>query len=156
MVLMELWKSPLTFTALKDKVELSSKTLTGHLKTLLNEGLVKRKIQGKYIKYNVVKPKTVLQMRKDFLKELADLILLYDSCLNNDTHNLLGKTIHALQESITHAEPEAETDKIIRKTIKLPKGKGTVTLGDNFYEKPKFATSGEPRKRGRKKKGSRG
>jgi DNA-binding transcriptional ArsR family regulator len=132
-IIIELLKSPLTFTTLKGKVELSGKTLAEHLKSLQNEGLAKREIQGKYIVYKVAKPETVLNLRKDFLKELAELITVYHNCLNNETRILLFKTVNVLQKSISHPEPEAETDKIFRKRIKIPKGfKGTIT--DNLDE----------------------
>jgi len=157
-ILNELLEShALTFTELKKKVPFTAKTLTDHLKNLQEEKLVKREIHGKYIKYVLARPQTVLQMRKDFQKELVDLILRYDSCLNLRTHNLLAKPLKALQESIDHPEAEAETSKIFRKTITIPKGfKGTVTQSiGKIYEKPKFVKSEEPRKPGRKKTGSR-
>lgn len=151
-ILKELLESPSTFTKLQKKLRVSPKTLTSHLRSLLNEGLVTREIQGKYVKYVIVKPETVLQMRKDFLKELSDLTVLYDSCLNNETHNLFAKALEALQESIGHPEAEAETDRIFGKTMKVPKRfKGTVDMNlEEPYGKPKFEKSKPIPKRGRR------
>jgi DNA-binding HxlR family transcriptional regulator len=138
-IIVELWKSPLTFTALKEKVGLSGKTLSQHLNNLRAEGLVRRKIEGKYILYTVEKPRTLLNMRKDFLNELEALANVYWPCLDKETSILFRKACKALQESVTHHEPEADTDKIVRKTIPIPAGfRGEIIQSDNIYEKPEL------------------
>jgi predicted ArsR family transcriptional regulator len=152
-ILKKLLESPSTFTELQKKVDVSGKTLANHLRTLQEEGLVQRKIQGKYIKYVVARPQTVLQMRKDFQKEFMDLIIRYNSCLDTKTHKLLAEPLKALQESIEHPEPEAETAKIFGKSVKIPKGfSGTIDINfEEPYGKPKLIKKKESPKRGRPK-----
>jgi len=154
-ILKELLESASTFTELRKKVQLSAKTLTGHLKSLQDEKLVEREIQGKYVKYVVRRPQTVLRMRKDLQRELVDLIMRYGSCLNDRTHNLLVESLKVLQESVEHPEPDAETSKIFGLSVKIPKGSGTISINlDEPYGRPKIKKSKPPPKRGRPKGGS--
>jgi DNA-binding transcriptional ArsR family regulator len=131
-LVMELLNSPSTFTTLKKKLKVSGKTLAVHLKSLQNQGLLKREIQGKYIVYIIAKPQTVLDMRKDCLKELLELGLLYSSCLDNETTERFNETARALQKSIVTPKTEAEaskvfephvTDKVFGRTIRFSRKK---------------------------------
>jgi DNA-binding transcriptional ArsR family regulator len=147
-IINELIKSPLTFTALKKKVGLSSKTLTQHLKNLQDESLVKREIQGKYIVYKVNVPQTRLSMRKFFLSELDGLIWVYWDSLDKDTSILLNKVREALDKSIKEPEPNASL-KIIEKTIPFPIDKErSIVKQDltNLYEKPQSIKPAPKRK----------
>ena len=135
-ILNELIVSPLTFSQLKTKVELSGKTLTKHLKDLSNESLVKREIQGKYIVYKSATPQTVLDLRKTFREELNRLLLVYWNCLDNETGQLLNQVIVALTKSIDQPDWRAGL-KIIEKTIPIPEGKrAVITQDSNLYRKP--------------------
>jgi DNA-binding transcriptional ArsR family regulator len=151
-ILNTLLNEPLTFSKLKEKVGLSGKTLTNHLNSLLDESLVKREIQGKYVVYVAVKPKTLLNMRKTFRNELNWLLWTYSSCLSNDTKILLDKVDKALEASINQPEPDADKITIAGKTIPLPKEteKGTVITQDsNLYKKPRFESPKKSKTRGR-------
>ena len=117
---MELLKSPLTFSALKEKMRLSSKTLSQHLENLLNESLVKREIQGKYIVYVALQPQTFLEMRKTFRDQLDVLVLIYWDCLDKETIRLLNQVEEALKKSISQPEPKALNTKYFSKTIPIP------------------------------------
>lgn len=150
-IIKELLREPATFSGLLEKVGLSNKTLSNHLKALLNEGLVKREVHGRYVVYVVVKPRTLLEMRKEVWNELVGLNFVYGSCLTKETSESLGKVFEALKESIKHPEPEAETTKIMGRRIKIPKRleKGTVVeVPESVVDKVKFV---KPKKR---KKGS--
>jgi DNA-binding transcriptional ArsR family regulator len=143
----------LTFSMLKEKVGLSSKTLTNHLNSLLDESLVRREIQGKYVVYVAVKPQTLLEMRKTFRNELNWLLWTYSSCLSEDTKVLLDKVDKALEEGITQPKPDADKIKIARKTIPLPKGTkegALISQDSNLYKKPQFELPKKPKTRGRR------
>lgn len=139
-IIAELSKNPMTFTQIKQKLGFSPKTLTQHLKTLESEGLVKREIRGRFVVYTVNKPKTVLELRKQFFYQLLDLKSIYDSVLNEKTRQLLEETLKALKESIKKPSEEDKTTKVATKIIKIPeKFRGTIKQSlTNIYEKPEF------------------
>ena len=148
-IIKELLRESATFSELLKKVGLSNKTLSNHLKALLNEGLVKREVHGRYVVYVVVKPRTLLEMRKEVWNELVGLNFVYGSCLTKETLELFGKVFEALKESIEHPEPEAETTEIMGRLIKIPRGlpKGTVIeVPESVVDKVKFV---KPKKRKR-------
>jgi len=102
-IYMELLRSPLHFSALKRKVKMSSTTVAGHLETLVEEGRVKRQMQGRRIVYAVVEEKrdqTVLEMRKECWNELAFLMFDYGICLTKKTKGKLKEAADVLKESI--------------------------------------------------------
>ena len=144
-IIAELLKNQMTFTQLKQKLGFSPKTLTQHLRTLESENLVKREIHGRFVVYCVNEPKTIIELRKQFFSELLDLGI-YDLALNDKTKTLYHETLKALKESIERPEPEAETQKIITKTIEIPKGfKGTIRQSiTNLYEKPRLKETEKP------------
>lgn len=138
-IIAELIKNPMTFTELKETLDFSAKTLMFHLRDLENEGLIRRILEGKSILYDVIKPKSVIEFRKQFLSELLNL-KAYDVALNEKTKTLYYQFLKTLKESIEKPEPEAETTKIMAKTIEIPKGfKGTIKQKiTNMYEKPEL------------------
>lgn len=153
-ILNTLLNKPLTFSMLKEKVGLSSKTLANHLKSLLSESLVKREIQGKYVVYKVETPQTKREMRKTFRNELNRLLWTYSDGLNKKTTELLNEVNKALEKSITQPEPDADRIRIARKTIPIPKGpkKGTkITQDLNLHEKPRFEKPKKSKTRGRRR-----
>ncbi|UCE16683.1 MAG: helix-turn-helix transcriptional regulator [Candidatus Bathyarchaeota archaeon] len=153
-ILMELLKEPLTFTKLKEKVGVSGKTLAKHLKSLKDEGLLKREIQGKYIVYVVVEPQTCLQMRKEFWNKLLALYIVYRGCLTKETLELFSKIFKALGKSIRDPELEAESTKIMVRLIKIPEGleKGMgIEVPENIFKKVKTVKLEKPKTRGRRR-----
>jgi len=110
-ILMALIESPMHFSALKKKLDLSAATLTGHLGSLLDEGYLKRQIEGRKIVYVVVeerKDPTVLEMRKDCWNELVLLALDYNSCLTQETLRKLEVTLNVLKDSIVHRKQDVD------------------------------------------------
>jgi len=140
-IISELLENPMTFSQLKQKLGFSAKTLTLHLRALENEGLVKREIHGRFVVYTVNKPETVLELRKQFYSQLLDLHVIYGSVLNEKTSIPLQESLKALKESIEKPEKEAETTKVMVKTIEIPEGfkEGTIKQKvTNLYEKPEL------------------
>jgi DNA-binding transcriptional ArsR family regulator len=151
----ELLKSPLTFSQLKTKVKLSSKTLTKHLKDLKEESLVKREIQGKYIFYKIAKAQTVLVLRKTFREELNRLLMVYWNCLNKETGQLFNQADESLKKSIDQPEPMGDIA-IFEKTYPLPAHKKgevvKITQDENKYKKPKVEKETESKRKNRRRR----
>ena len=151
----ELLKSPLTFGKLKEKVGLSGKTLTKHLKDLKDESLVKREIQGKYIVYKIAKPQTVLELRKTFREELNRLLWVYCNCLDKETGRLLNQVDLALKKSIDQPDWRGDLT-IVEKTYPIPppeEGKViTITQNEDKYKKPKIEKKLIPKRKGKLRK----
>jgi len=126
-IIKELLKSPLTFKALKEKVGLSSKTLSQHLTNLQNESLVKREIQDRYIVY-VALNETFLEMRKALHDQLNELLWIYWDSLDKETMQLLNQVEEALKKSISQPEPKALNTKYLSKTIPIPRGNKNVVI----------------------------
>ena len=155
-ILNELLKSRLTFSQLKTKVGLSGKTLTKHLNDLKDESLVKREIQGKYIVYKIVKPQTVLNLRKTFREELNRLLWVYWNCLDRETGKLLNQVKEALKKSIDQPDWRGDIT-IVEKTYQIPtpeEGKVIrITQDEDKYKKPKVEKETiSKRRKGRIKK----
>jgi len=144
-IIAELLKNPMTFTQLKQKLGFSPKTLTQHLRTLESENLVKRELRGRFVVYRANEPKTIIELRKQLFSELLNL-RTYDLALDDKTRTLYYETLKALKESIEKPEPEAETHKVIVKTIEIPKGfKGTIKQSiTDMYEKPELKETEKP------------
>jgi DNA-binding transcriptional ArsR family regulator len=145
-IIATLLQNPMTFSQLQKELKVSPRTLSLHLQALLKEGLAKREIEGKYIVYKAIKPKSILELRKQFFLELSNSDI-YESALNEKTRRLYYEFLNALGESIEKPEPEAETEKVMVKTIEIPNGfKGTVKQSiTNLYEKPELKES-KPKK----------
>lgn len=152
-ILMELFRESATFSKLLKTVGLSNRTLSEHLKSLLDEGLVKREVRGRYVVYTAVKPRTKKEMREQFWNEALGLYAIYQSCLTPETRELFGRAFEGLKESIRHPEPEAETTKIMGRRIKIPEDieKGTVIeVPESPFDKVKFVKPKKRRKRNRR------
>ena len=141
-ILTELKKQPLTFSKIKQKLGLSGKNLTKHLSNLQKEGIVKREIQGKYIVYILNEPKAILQLRKEFLNHLLDVLSIYDGVLREDTRQLFYQFLNLLKTSIDKPEKEAKF-MVFARQIEIPKGfKGTVKIPiSKPHEKVEFKKS---------------
>lgn len=110
-IVMELLNSPMHFSALKRKLRLSAVSLTGHLERLLEEGRIKRQMEGRKIVYVVVEEKkdqTVLDMRKDCFNELVLLKFDYGICLTKKTRGKLKEALDVLRESIDKREQDVD------------------------------------------------
>lgn len=140
-VLMELLKSPLHFSGLKKKLRMSAPSLVGHLERLLEEGCLKRQVEGNKIVYVVVeegKRQTVLDMRKDCWNELVLLVMDYNVCLTKDTLRKLRAALDDLKKSIAEKKqdvdvaarmmgiPETPIDKTFVGRLKFKTKKGNV------------------------------
>lgn len=131
-------------TASQGKQSISSRTLTKHLKSLEQEGLISPKIEkregkkGKgrnVVVFEVAKLKSVLELRKDFRKQFMHLLRVYGSGLNPKTQDLIQPFWDSLSESIKHPEKEAKTTRIFPWSIKLDKDVKSVEVSAKPYGK---------------------
>ena len=152
-ILSELLENPLTFSQLKKKIlnpktqeEISAKTLSQHLAILQKEGLLKREIQGKYIVYIANKPKTILELRNEFLKGFIDLLSIYGGGLSHKTADLTQQYLNSISESIKNPEEEAKTTKAFSRRIKINGFKGEIKVPiSKPYEKIEFKEEEKPK-----------
>jgi len=111
LVVMELMKQPTHFSDLKRKLKFSATTLTGHLEKLLEEGVVKRQVQGRKVVFVVVEEKkiqTMLEMRTECRNELALLAFDYGICLTNEARSKLREALDVLDDSIVNRKQDVD------------------------------------------------
>lgn len=119
-------EKPLHFSAIYEQLKpMSTRTLSKHLIALEKEGLLSRKIEGRKIVFELKKPKTVLEMRKEFFEQLISLLEAYGMILNHKTQTITQNYLNAIKESIEKPEPEAETKVFVRtidyrKSVEIP------------------------------------
>jgi DNA-binding HxlR family transcriptional regulator len=144
-ILQTLLATPLHFSELLRRLKpMSSRTLSKHLKSLENESLISAKIEGRKVVFEANKPRTILQLRKEYLQQLSSLLSVYASALNQKTEIITQDYLNTLKESIDKPESEALTTKSFRKTFKLPKipegSEGIVKVPiSNLYEKAEIS-----------------
>ena len=113
---------PLHFSAIHKKVEpMSTRTLSKHLIILEKEGLISRKIEGRKIVFELNKPKTIIELRKEFFEQLVSLLTAYGNILNEKTNAITQSYLDAIKESIDKPEPEIEGEKVFSRTIEYAK-----------------------------------
>jgi len=115
-------ETPLHFLALHKKVKpMSTRTLSKHLITLEKEGLISRKIEGRKIVFEVNKPKTIIELRKEFSEQFLSLLRVYETVLNQKTNTMTQSYLEAIKESIEKPEPEIESQKAFIRTVEYEK-----------------------------------
>jgi len=115
-------ETPLHFLALHKKVKpMSTRTLSKHLITLEKEGLISRKIEGRKIVFETNKPKTIIELRKEFFEQFLSLLRAYGSVLNEKTNTITQSYLDAIKESIEKPEPEIKGEKAFIRTIEFEK-----------------------------------
>jgi DNA-binding transcriptional ArsR family regulator len=142
-ILAELKQQPLTFSKIKQKLDLSGKNLSRHLNSLRSEGIVKREIQGKYIVYVLNEPKAILQLRKELISHLLDVTSIYGSALREDTWLIFQQFLNSLKTSIEEPEEKAKLTMVFTRQIEIPEGfKGTIKIPiSKPHEKVEFKKS---------------
>jgi DNA-binding HxlR family transcriptional regulator len=113
-------ETPLHFLALHKKVKpMSTRTLSKHLITLEKEGLISRKIEGRKIVFEVNKPKTIIELRKEFFEQFLSLLRAYETVLNQKTNTMTQSYLEAIKESIE--KPEIKGEKAFIRTVEYEK-----------------------------------
>ncbi len=116
-------ETPLHFLALHKKVEpMSTRTLSKHLIILEKEGLIFRKIEGRKIVFELNKPKTIIELRKEFFEQLVSLLTVYGNILNEKTNAITQNYLNTIKESIEKPEVEKVFIRTIEyaKSVKIP------------------------------------
>jgi len=146
-IIQALLETPLRFKELlqtinqqRDKEKMSPRTLFKYLKSLEKDGLISTKIEGRKIVYKPTadKVKTILQLRKEFLYQLYNLLRVYAIALNQKTATITQNYLNIIKESIEKPEKEAETLKVLSKTVELRKGFKSIVPISDFHGKTEF------------------